>query len=96
MNRVDWLTIEELAKATGFSIHHLRLVINRLYQSQVLPSNLSPIQGAKNRKYYHKDVLQYIKKYQIITSIPNATKNKLTALTGNISYLANKYGGTYE
>lgn len=85
----DWLTIEELAELTGISPNYLRNKIlnnfNRPQNFNIEPQteSLVKVQKEKKKALYHKDILKYIKEWQISNSFLPSTVKMDVALKEN-------------
>lgn len=85
-----WYTIEELAELTGYSVESLKKGDSPLARLTIDFNVDTRLGGYHNtQKFYSANVLKALKEYQIKTSVPNALKDKQTALEGNLSYIGN-------
>lgn len=87
-----WYTIDELAELTGFTVNTLKHSKNNLaFIADKMSINLevnSQMGGYHNsKKFYSENVLKALKEYQLKNSVPNATKDKQTAIMGNVSFV---------
>jgi phage antirepressor YoqD-like protein/AraC-like DNA-binding protein len=91
MNEVanaKWYTIEELAELCGISVETLKKGDSPLLKLSVDFKVESRLGGYHNtQKFYSENVLKALKEYQIKNSVSNATKNKETAIQGNVSFI---------
>lgn len=87
-----WYTIEELAAMCGISVETLKHGSTNL---SVIMRNMSinlevnaRLGGYHNtKKYYSENVLKALKEYQLKNYVPNALKDKETAVMGNVSFV---------
>lgn len=89
----NWYTIEELASLCGYSKGNALLANPNTNEilNQFNNSNDVRLGGYHNtQKFYSENVLKALKQYQISNSVPNATKDKVAAITGNVSFVANE------
>lgn len=86
-----WYTIEELASLCGISVETLKKGESPLTKLSIDFEVESRLGGYHNtQKFYSENVLKALKEYQIKNSVPNATADKETALTGNVSFIQNQ------
>lgn len=83
-----WYTIEDLASMCGISVETLKKGNSPLNNLSIDFEVESRLGGNHNtKKFYSGNVLKALKEYLIKNSVQNATKNKETVLTGNISHI---------
>lgn len=87
-----WYTIDELASMTGISVETLKHGENNLsFIMQRMSVNFevnTRVGGYHNtQKFYSENVLKALKQYQLRNAVPNAMKNKETAIEGNVSVI---------
>lgn len=89
----EWYTIEELAELTGYSAESLRskAANNPLAKLDINFDIEAKSVGREHRKFYSANVFKALKEYQIKNSVPNALKDKQTALEGNMAYLKQEF-----
>ena len=90
-----WYTIQDLADLCGFSIETLKyseLNLNAIMKKMSINIEVNTRLGGyhNTQKFYSENVLKALKQYQIKNSVPNALKEKETAITGNVSFTVNE------
>lgn len=86
-----WYTIEELSSMCGLQVGSCKNILTELWKSfpnDNQKSRVVNIGGHRNIRQYSEDVLKALKQYQLVKSAPNALKDKETAITGNVSFVA--------
>lgn len=90
-NSEKWYTVEELSAMTGISIETLKGGHSPLNELSIGIETDTQLGGYHNtKKFYSEKVLKALKQYQLRNSVPNALKNKETAITGNVSFVVNE------
>ena len=75
----------------GISVETLKGGHSPLNELSIGLETESRLGGYHNtQKFYSENVLKALKEYQIKNSVPNATADKGTALTGNVSFIQNQ------
>ena len=86
----EWYTIEELAELSGFSVETLKgghSPLNEFGIGIETESKIVNMGGHRNVKLYSENVLKALKEYQLKNSVPNAVKDRETAISGNVSFV---------
>lgn len=87
----NWYTIEELASLCGIAVETLKKGNSPLSKLSIDFKVESRLGGYHNtQRFYSENVLKALKQYQLKNSAPNSLKNKETAITGNVSLVANE------
>lgn len=90
-NSEKWYTIEELSSLSGISVETLKKGGSPLGKLSIDFEVESRLGGYHNtKKFYSENVLKALKQYQMRNSVPNALKDKETAITGNVSFVQNQ------
>lgn len=94
-NNEEWFTIEELAKWSGFSVKTLKSGeknIGAILKEMSINIDVNTRLGGyhNTQRFYSTNVLKALKEYQVKNSISSAVKDKVTVISGNISYLQNQ------
>lgn len=90
-NSEKWYTIEELSSLSGISVETLKGGHSPLNELSIGIETETKMGGYHNtKKFYSENVLKALKQYQLRNSVPNAVKDKETAIQGNISMVQNQ------
>lgn len=90
MSESKWYTIKQLAELSGFSVETLQKGNSPLSKFGIdfrAESKIVNMGGHRNVKVYSENVLKALKEYQLKNSVPNAMKDKETAISGNVSFV---------
>ena len=95
LTNAKWYTIEELAELCGFTtetLKHGETNLNVVMKKMSVNIEVNVRLGGyhNTQKFYSENVLKALKEYQIKNSVNNATKNKETAIQGNVSFIQNQ------
>ena len=83
-----WYTIEELASMCGISVETLKKGNSPLVNLSIDFEADTRLGGYHNtKKYYSENVLKALKEYQLKNYVPNALKDKETAVMDNVSFV---------
>lgn len=89
-----WYTIKELSSLCGLKERSCKNIISRLKSMESFQNDLIKYHSLGYRKgveaLYAEEILKALKRYQLRNSVPNALKDKETAVSGNISVIQNK------
>ena len=83
-----WYTIDELASMSGIAVETLKGGHSPLNELSIGIETETQMGGYHNtQKFYSEKVLKALKQYQLRNAVPNAMKNKETAIEGNVSVI---------
>lgn len=90
-----WYTIQDLAELCGFSVDTLKygeVNLNAIMEKMSINIEVNTRLGGyhNTQKFYSENVLKALKEYQIKNGVSNATKDKETAIQGNVSFIQNQ------